>query len=147
MLKKNSNIINIGSTTGSFVISFAHLFPDCHIYSFESDLEYNSLESNVIEDNLDNVTIYNTVFAYNVLDSFKLTNVSFIRLAMESNNISVLEGAVETLTNNNCIIVVELSIKNDESIQECNVVRKFLASLGYYKMDRDGNNIIFGKKK
>ena len=64
-------------------------------------------------------------FPVKTLDSFKLTNVSFIKIDVEGHELAVLTGAMETIKNSKPIMVIETE---NEALQE---VQKLLDGIGY----------------
>lgn len=59
------------------------------------------------------------------LDTFRIRRVSFIKIDVEGHEMEVLEGAVQTLTSNRPVVLVEIKQQNvDKAI-------KFFSKLGY----------------
>jgi hypothetical protein len=79
------------------------------------------------------------------LDSFGLTDISFIKVDTEGYEYKVMEGAKETLANNNPIIQLELPRKTKKDLEEYNRTILLMYGLGYKKIGEYIKEIIFSK--
>lgn len=71
------------------------------------------------------------------LDSFRLTNVSCIKIDTEGHETSIIKGALNTIEENKPTIVVEIKRKNLEEF------RGLMTNLGYRNKSLRGENYIF----
>ncbi len=164
--------IDVGSHYGFLTKEFSFYFDN--VYAFEMNKKiYNYFLKNI--NDCDNVKSYN-VALYNkesndlfstdnldsgqnmlsekgsvkvktkTLDSYKLKNVGLIKLDIQGGEFQALEGSVETLKNNDPILVVEVLnkktyseyLKNKKTIE-------FMFSLNYKIVNNLHNDIIFKK--
>jgi FkbM family methyltransferase len=68
------------------------------------------------------------------LDSFGLTDIDFIKIDVDGFELPLLEGAVETLSNNKAVINIEMKRKKRPAI--CSKAQRILESLGYKQVSR-----------
>lgn len=65
------------------------------------------------------------------LDSFHFTNISFIKLDVETYEIPVLEGAKETILLCKPVIVMEMLLSEKERMLQSNIMKYILNDLHY----------------
>jgi FkbM family methyltransferase len=82
------------------------------------------------------------------LDSYKLENVGLIKLDIQGGEFKALEGSIETLKNNNPIVVVEILNRNmyDMYLKNKKTI-ELLFSLNYEIVNNLRHDVIFRKKK
>lgn len=164
--KNNTLILDVGANVGIFTISFAKLFPNSEIHSFECvPSTKNYLEMNVKENNCNNVVIHDyglsdkneqsdiTFNEYNTgnasiklkatkddqrikielkkLDDLNLTNISFIKADIQDHELEFIKGAENTLKNNDCFVILELTNKKPYEKLMYKECVKFMKSIGY----------------
>lgn len=84
------------------------------------------------------------------LDDLKLNNISFIKVDIQEHEYEFLHGAVETLKNNDAVIILEIPLRNPHEIKIHKKCVKLLKKLGYIYMRRCINaskDYIFSKNK
>lgn len=81
------------------------------------------------------------------LDSYKLENVGLIKLDIQGGEFNALEGSIETLKNNNPIVVVEILNRNmyDRYLKNKKTI-DLLFSLNYEIVNNLHHDVIFRKK-
>ena len=77
------------------------------------------------------------------LDSFKLTNVDFVKIDVDGFEIPLLNGAMETLTKNDPVVNIEMKHNRMHIVKEAHQVLK---DLGYKFMQRTKSDEIWLKK-
>ena len=165
--------IDVGSNYGFLTREFSMFFDN--VYAFEmSKRIYNCFLENVKD--LNNVKSYN-VALYNkkgivkstddrdggqnkinsggsmrvsaeTLDSYNIENIDLIKIDVQGSEFQILEGSIETIKNNNPVIVVEILnqrtfseyVKNKKTIE-------LLFSLNYEIVNVVKNDYIFIKRK
>ena len=65
------------------------------------------------------------------LDSLNLTNISFIKVDIERHELYFLEGAKNTLINNNATLILEIPCRDDEELKFYNKCVELMKSYGY----------------
>ena len=68
------------------------------------------------------------------LDSFGFTGIDFIKIDVDGFEVPLLEGAMETLRNNNAVINIEMKRRKRPEI--CSKAQRILESLGYKQVSR-----------
>jgi FkbM family methyltransferase len=80
------------------------------------------------------------------LDDLNLSNISFIKVDVQEHELNVIEGARETLIQNDLAIVLELPMRNKKEINIHNKCVKFMKSIGYdYSLKIGIKDFIFRK--
>ena len=81
------------------------------------------------------------------LDSYNFTDVDFIKIDTQGSELSVLQGAKETLMNNYCVINVEIEQKNSVQVKNSKPIFKFMQSIGYHTLKRyKRDEVLFAKR-
>ena len=78
------------------------------------------------------------------LDSFGLTNVDFIKIDVDGFEIPLLNGAMETLSNNNAVVNIEM--KRDKRLSTVEKCESILKDLGYRFRSRTKSDEVWLKK-
>ena len=73
----------------------------------------------------------NVVTDITTLDGYNLTNVGYIKIDVQGTEKDVILGSLETLKNNNVVLVVELPRRNKNEKQYHYEVKKILSKIGY----------------
>ena len=99
----------------------------------------------------------NQVFEENVLtssieikklDNYQLENVDLIKIDTQGSEFDILQGAIETLQNNNCVLNIEIEHKNDEQKKKGKEIIDFLKNLNYIEFGRSRKKeVVFTKIK
>jgi len=79
------------------------------------------------------------------LDSFNLSNVGFIKIDVESYEYFVIDGAKETLLNNNPIVMIEYLDRYKHPEFPPEKTNELFESLGYNKIRSFGKDHIYAK--
>ena len=95
---------------------------------------YAAFNAHVIEDKNGDEKI-------RTLDSFNLSNISFIKIDVEGYEINLLKGAYETIRRDKPVIFIEKTITNDNDLVN------FLNDLGYDIFKEFEKDILFKKIK
>jgi hypothetical protein len=74
------------------------------------------------------------------LDSFKLTNVGFVKIDVEGHEEAVLHGGLETLKREKPNLMIEIEERHAPGSLER--VTNFLSTIGYAGFYLDGNQIL-----
>ena len=78
------------------------------------------------------------------LDSFGLTNVDFIKIDVDGFEVPLLNGARETLSNNNAVVNIEMKRdKRSHTVVQC---EQILKDLGYKFVQRTKSDEVWAKK-
>lgn len=80
------------------------------------------------------------------LDSFEFINIDFIKIDVESYEYFVLNGALETLTNNSPVIMVEFLTKYEHPTKPSKHSHRLLDSLGYKHIKKFGYDNIYTRR-
>tara|TARA_B100000902_G_C27132025_1_gene824128 strand:- start:164 stop:823 length:660 start_codon:yes stop_codon:yes gene_type:complete len=92
--------------------------------------------------------ITKSVLEIKTLDSFNLTDVDFIKIDTQGSELEILEGAKQTLTENKCVLNVEIEQKNPEQVKAGRPIFELMESLGYIKLVRfKRDEVLFAKRK
>ena len=71
-----------------------------------------------------------------------------MKLDTQGSELEILEGAKQTLMNNNCLLNIEIEQKNPEQEKEYWTILKFMESLDYHKLPRfKKSEVLFAKRK
>ena len=79
------------------------------------------------------------------LDSFNLKNVNYIKMDVQFHELEVLKGATKTLTNNDPVLCIECSQRNEKEINYTNEIIKYLKELKYSITGKYIKEIFFKK--
>jgi FkbM family methyltransferase len=169
--KRNNTYIDVGVNIGTHSIVFSKLFSN--IISFEPDYNnYNQSNDNIIINNISNITLYNNALGsifkkistkqhnnhsrgciYTIdggdidcitLDSLNLTNVDYIKIDVEGNELDVLKGAINTIKNNLPIIEFEYNFLSEKLFNiTYNETKIFLNNIGYVFDKKFESNYYF----
>lgn len=80
------------------------------------------------------------------LDDLNLTNISVIKIDVQSAEMDVLVGGIETIKENDCALIVELSLKTEEEQKRSKDVELFLNKNGFILNERASKDCLFIKK-
>ena len=138
ILESNLKLNNIKNAT-AHNIGLSNSNHNCGVFydSSMSGATYITTDTDLINNNVQCST----------LDSFNFNNVSFIKMDIQRAETKAIEGAKQTLLNNDCALVAEYEISSPELIKEYEEGKKLLSSLGYYPEKRYGKDVLFIKKK
>ena len=82
------------------------------------------------------------------LDSYNLRKIDFMKLDTQGSELEILEGAKQTLTNNKCLLNIEIEQKTPEQEKEYWTISKFMESINYYELPRfKKSEVLFAKRK
>ena len=82
------------------------------------------------------------------LDSFNLTNISFIKVDIERHEVYFLEGAKNTLINNNATVILEIPRRDEKEIKFHNKCVELMNSYGYiYYKNIFDKDYVFRKEE
>ena len=79
------------------------------------------------------------------LDSFNLKNVNYIKMDVQFHELEVLKGATKTLTNNDPVLCIECSQRNEKEINYTNEIIQYLKELKYSITGKYIKEIFFKK--
>lgn len=79
------------------------------------------------------------------MDSVEMTNVDFIKIDVEGHELKVLEGAKETLSKHNPLVMVEILKNIPGSMVNAIAIGQFMEKLGYKLMLQHKEDFLFGK--
>jgi len=156
------NCIDIGSNVGMWTRELAQKFEQ--VYCFEPNPNFiECFNKNITENNVELFEFglsnkehtasqeFNSTQMTNTpgdvqcrtLDSFNLNNIDFIKIDVDGFEVEVLEGAVETITRNNAVIVIEMKRKKRPEI--CKKAKRILYGLDYEPKKRIRSDEIWTK--
>lgn len=171
---RRRNCIDVGASYGFFTASFANVFEnvfafeinpfvnDCLIKNMlgldnikimntglsnckstvELSVNLNLTGSGSI--NYCDVNNYKLTGVTDTLDNFNLTDVDLIKVDVEGHELSVLQGAIETIKQSSPILVVELfTYRNKACDQNRKDCISFLKNLDYEIMDVRQHDFVF----
>lgn len=82
------------------------------------------------------------------LDSYDLKDVDFIKIDTQGSEMEVLQGARDTLINNDCVLNVEIEQKNQAQVKASRPIFDYMESLGYITLKRyKRDEVLFAKRK
>lgn len=80
------------------------------------------------------------------LDDYNFTNVGLIKIDTQGSEYDILIGGQQTLTNNNCVLNIEIEHKNESQRQRGKQIISLLSSLGYKEYGRSRKKeVVFVK--
>ena len=80
------------------------------------------------------------------LDDYNFTNVGLIKIDTQGSEYDILIGGQQTLTNNNCVLNIEIEHKNEFQRQRGKQIISLLSSLGYKEYGRSRKKeVVFVK--
>ena len=80
------------------------------------------------------------------LDDYNFTNVGLIKIDTQGSEYDILMGGQQTLTNNNCVLNIEIEHKNEFQRQRGKQIISLLSSLGYKEYGRSRKKeVVFVK--
>lgn len=89
-----------------------------------------------------------SVLEIKTLDSFNLTEVDFIKIDTQGSELDILQGAKQTLIENNCVLNVEIEQKNPKQVEMGKPIFEFMESIDYEKLVRyKRDEVLFAKRK
>jgi len=171
--KRNNIYIDVGTNIGTHSVVFSKLFNK--VISFEPDeYNFNQTKENININNIINVEIYNKALGSQIkkvhtknhsnhsrgciytsdgggiecitLDSLNLTNVDYIKIDVEGNELDVLKGAINTITTNFPMIELEYNGLSDKLFNvKYEDIEKFLNNLNYFLYKKHESNYFFTK--
>lgn len=80
------------------------------------------------------------------LDDYNLTNVDLIKIDTQGSEYDVLLGAMQTLSQNDCVLNIEIERKSEKQKIKDGLIRSLLGSLGYIEVTRFKKKEIIFKK-
>lgn len=77
------------------------------------------------------------------LDNFDFKNVDYIKIDVQFHELEVIEGSILTLKNNNPVLCIESSRRNEEELNYVKKIVKILDSLGYRIVGKMRKELFF----
>ena len=81
------------------------------------------------------------------LDSLNLDNISFIKVDVQDHEYNVILGAINTLKNNDLVIVLELATRNESEKKNYKKCVKLMKKIGYNYMEKCSSKDYAFRKK
>jgi len=136
IIKKDSNIIDIGANFGFITIILATFVKNNGglIYSFECENKiFQNLQASIKKNNLINIKAFNTYLGDNNKDNIKTAdsiiynenlNIDLIKIDTDGSDLECLKGCSKIIENSHPIIVIEI---NDNM----KLITKYVKKMGY----------------
>lgn len=89
-----------------------------------------------------------SVIEVKTLDSFHFTDVDFIKIDTQGSELDILQGAKQTLLENDCVLNIEIEQKNQSQVAKGRPIFDFMESIGFEKLRRyKRDEVLFAKRK
>ena len=89
-----------------------------------------------------------SVIEVKTLDSYNFTDVDFIKIDTQGSELDILQGAKQTLLQNDCVLNIEIEQKNQSQVAKAKPIFEFMESIGYIKLSRfKRDEVLFAKRK
>ena len=88
------------------------------------------------------------VIEVKTLDSYNFTDVDFIKIDTQGSELDILQGAKQTLLQNDCVLNIEVEQKNQSQVAKAKPIFELMESIGYIKLSRfKRDEVLFAKRK
>lgn len=89
-----------------------------------------------------------SVIEVKTLDSFHFNDVDFIKIDTQGSELDILQGAKQTLLENDCVLNIEIEQKNQSQVAKGRPIFDFMESIGFEKLRRyKRDEVLFAKRK
>jgi FkbM family methyltransferase len=131
----NYNLHQIGLGSTNTQKEFYHSLVSSGAHTFNTDhMPSGGVSKSVIE--------------MKTLDSFAFTDIDFIKIDTQGSELDILQGAKQTLMENDCVLNVEIEQKNPRQVEMGKPIFEFMESIGYKKLVRyKRDEVLFAKRK